>query len=123
MFGNKYFGATYYPDTYFGPAETVVSSGGAVKKKHTEEYFEGLKAFGKARLGIAKNVSPETIIAPETEVSHETFITDETNISPFIPELSILEPTVIPNLTIEGIEQETDEDILLILALITAHES
>lgn len=120
MFGNGYFGASYYAPSYFGPNSSVtVTGGGKVKKrKWTEEELKGLEDYGKARLGITDEieVAPDTIeaiIAPDEIVTPETYETetgfaDEINLSPTLPEISIL-------------DNEIDEDILLIIAMLEAH--
>lgn len=115
---------SFEPKTSFN--ETI--GGGTTKKKWTDEQLKNLDAFGKAQLGILRDeteVSPESYIAPaievpEIEFSPDTIVSPEKTVSPLLPEVSILQS--IPE-RIEGIDTETDEDILLILALITAHDS
>jgi len=120
MFGHGYFGATYYGPSYFGPG--VLDEVGAAKKvrtkKLTQAEIDGLEAYGKARMGIVdeivtpevleKGILPETIDLPEAievplrelvPVSHDEFT-----------------PTIQDKI-------RDEEDIGLILAIISAHEA
>jgi len=72
---------------------------GARKRKLTYEELLRMDAFGRAQLGI---------LEPETNVAPEILVTTAKNVSPTTQDISILEPVI-------------DEDILLILAILEAH--
>jgi len=129
MFGNSYFGATYYAPVYFGPAVTVTTSGGGkrVKGKLTAEQARGLEAFGRARLGITDEVESQEVLEVIEEI-----------VTPVVPEIPILselhEIDALSLIKVKLERQESDdykpaiqetlrgeEDIGLILALLTAH--
>ena len=96
------------------PVTTDISGGSKGtkrKKKLTAEQILGLDTFGRIQMGLPVS-EPETLIAPETIESPETII------APSEQEITILgEGLGIP----EPIE--IDDDILLILAILEAHNA
>jgi len=119
VYGNGYFGASYFAETYYGPAslKTGGTTGAKKKKKKglTEEEIEGLEAFGKAREGLISEELP-------TSIEEKVFILPKEIEEPVELELSLadLEPQ---EELISGVEEETETtepDIALILAIIEA---
>jgi len=122
MFGNAYFGASYYGDTYWGPPGDTIESGATKKVRQlTTEEREGLEAYGKAKLGveeITKIIPPET---PESIILTDSQDIVETPPSPVVN----LSQEVLDSQFEQTLQEKLrdEEDIGLILAIITAHES
>ena len=108
MFGNKYFGKEWFAETYFGPVGERATGG------LTPAEAEGLDSYGRAKLGI-KN-KPEL---PEVSIL-------DVEIPEVIDVQSIPESELVPvSHALPTLQDKIDgeEDILLILSMIEAHEN
>ena len=108
-----------------------IRSGGAVKKRihktykkptkkvFTEEELQGLIAFGNAQMGVKKEEKViETALEPINEAPVFIPETGDISLINFLPE--VIESKVV---VIKEENLKIDDDIALILALITAHNS
>ena len=110
MFGNGWFGPGWFAETYFGPVGEEVVGG----KRPTQEELDGLDAYGRARLGI--KTKPEL---PEVSIL-------DVEIPEVIDVQSIPESELVPvSHALPTLQDKIDgeEDILLILSMIEAHEN
>ena len=114
------------------PASTTTSGGttkkakyGKKKKKWTEEELKGLEDYGKARLGITDEVIPETIESIEEKIApieQEVSILETETVDLFESPLVDLTTRIDEVVTLEE-KLEDEEEILLLLAIIEAHNS
>jgi len=120
MFHSKHFASAVFSTKHF-PIKSYVGGADKVREKKepttlTDEQAEGLIAFGEAQMGI----KPEPEVIEPIEVAEvqeiiESPDTDDTTFAELFPDLKP-EPTLQ-----EKIRDE--EDIALILAIVTAHNS